>query len=80
MHHVNKAFKRIFLTKPEEKKHFSEMSGKIVLWILEGQTIEYMANNLRLHPTAVEQIIDDGLYILMRQVGKKRFIKTVFTR
>lgn len=80
MHYVNRAFKRIFLTKPEEKKHFSEMNGKIVLWILEGRTIEYMANNLHLHPTAVEQIIDDGLYVLMRQVGKKRFIKTVFTR
>lgn len=80
MHHVNKAFKRIFLTKPEEKKHFSEMSGKIVLWILEGRSIWYMADNLHLRPTAVEQIIDDMSYVLMRKVGKKRFIKALFTR
>lgn len=80
MHHVNKAFKRIFLTKPEEKKQFSEMSGKIVLWILEGRSIWYMADNLHLRPTAVEQIIDDMSYVLMRKVGKKRFIKALFTR
>ncbi len=80
MHHVNKAFKRIFLTKPEEKKQFSKMSGKIMLWILEGRTVGYMADDLYLHPTAVEQIIDDMSYALMRQVGKRRFIKVLFTR
>lgn len=80
MRHVNKAFKRIFLTKPEEKRQFSEMSSKIVLWILEGRSIWYMADNLHLHPTAVEQIIDDMSYILMRKVGKRRFIKALFTR
>ena len=80
MHHVNKTFKRIFLTKPEEKKQFSEMSSKILLWILEGRSIGYMASNLHLHPTAVEQIIDDMSYILLRQVGKRRFIKALFTR
>ena len=80
MRHVNKAFKRIFLTKPEEKRQFSEMSSKIVLWILEGRSIWYMADNLHLNPTAVEQIINDMSYILMRKVGKRRFIKALFTR
>lgn len=80
MHHVNKAFKRIFLTKPEEKTQFSEMGGKIMLWILEGRTIGYMADNLHLHPTAVNQIIADMSYVLMRQVGRKRFIKALFTQ
>lgn len=79
MHHVNKAFKRIFLTLPEEKKQFSEISGKIILWILEGRSIWYMADKLHLDPVAVEQIIDDMSYVLMRKVGKKRFIKTLFT-
>ncbi len=79
MHYVNKAFKRLFLTNPEEKKQISEMSGKIVLWILEGRSIWYMADNLHLDPAVVEQIIDDLSYVLMRKVGKKRFIKTLFT-
>lgn len=80
MHHVNKTFKRIFLTKPEEKKQFSEMSSKILLWILEGRSIWYMADNLHLDPAVVEKIIDDMSYVLMRQVGKRRFIKALFTR
>lgn len=79
MHYVNKAFKRLFLTNPEEKKQISEMSGKIILWILEGRSIWYMADNLHLDPAVVEQIIDDLSYVLMRKVGKKRFIKTLFT-
>lgn len=79
MHYVNKVFKRLFLTNPEEKKQISEMSGKIVLWILEGRSIWYMADNLHLDPAVVEQIIDDLSYVLMRKVGKKRFIKTLFT-
>lgn len=80
MRHVNKAFKRIFLTKPEEKRQFSEMSSKIMLWILEGRSIWYMADKLHIDPVAVEQIIDDMSYVLMRKVGKKRFIKALFTR
>ena len=32
-------FKQTFMLNNEEKKHVSEMSGKIILWILEGRSL-----------------------------------------
>ena len=73
-------FKHTFLLTDEEKYVISEMTGKIMLWILEGRSIRYMSEKLKLHPQQVEHNIDETLYILRKQVGKWRYIKMLFVK
>lgn len=73
-------FKQTFMLNNEEKKQVSEMSGKIILWILEGRSIGYMSEMLHLSPREVERNIDEMLFTLMKQVGKRRFFKKLFVK
>ena len=67
------------LTK-EDKKKVSEMTGKTMLWILEGRSIWYMAEQLKLKPREVEENIDETLYIFRQKVGRWRFFKILFRK
>ena len=71
-------FKQTFLLTEEEKKQVGEMCGKIVLWILEGQSTGYMAENLKMHPRQVNDNICELLYILKKKVGLKQFLRVLF--
>lgn len=73
-------FKHTFLLTDEEKKQVSEMDGKIMLWILEGRSLVYMAEKLHLQPWQVVQNVDEMLYTLKRQIGWKRYLKILFWR
>lgn len=73
-------FVRTFLLTTEQKQEVSEMSGKIMLWILEGRSTLYMAQQLNLSIWEVEQNIDETLYTYMKQVGKRRFLRTLFRK
>ena len=68
-------FKQTFMLDNNEKKQVSEMSGKIILWILEGRSIGYMSEMLNLSPCQIESNINEMLFTLMKQVGKRRFFK-----
>lgn len=71
-------FKRTSLLTNDEKKKVSDMTGKIMLHILEGRNIRYMSEKLNLHPFEIEYNIDEALYTLRRQVGLKRYLKILF--
>ena len=73
-------FKQTFMLNSEENKQVSEMSGKIILWILEGRSLGYMSEMLNLSPSEVECNINEMLFTLMKHVGKKRFFKILFLR
>lgn len=73
-------FKQTFMLNDDEKKQVSEMSGKIILWILEGRSIGYMSEMLNLSPWQIESNINGMLFTLMRQVGKRRFFKILFMK
>ena len=73
-------FKRTFGLTEEEKRKVSEMCGDIMLWMLEGRSIGYMSEKLNLPPWQVEANIDEMLYTLRKQVGKRRFLKTLFIK
>lgn len=73
-------FVQTFLLTSEQKQEVSEMSGKIMLWILEGRSTLYMAQQLNLSIWEVEQNIDETLYTYMKQVGKRRFLRTLFRK
>lgn len=71
-------FKHDFLLTEEEKKQVSEMTGKTMLWILEGRSDDYMSKNLKMSPWQIQYNIDETLYTLKRYVGLRRFIKILF--
>ena len=73
-------FKQTFLLNQKEKKQVSEMSGKIILWILEGRSIGYMSAMLHLSPQQIESNIDETLFILKKHVGKRRFFKILLAK
>lgn len=73
-------FKKFFEMNEEERKQFTDMTGKIMLWIEEGRSIGYMSEKLYLHPEMVEYNINEMIYILRRQVGRKRFLKIFFMK
>lgn len=62
----------------EEKKQVSEQTSKIMLWVLEGRSVGYMSEQLHLPPWQIESNIETTLYVLRKQVGLKRFIRTLF--
>lgn len=73
-------FKETFMLNNEEKKQVSEMSGKIILWILEGRSVGYMSEMLRLSPQQIESNIDEMLFILKKHIGKRRFFKILLAK
>ena len=73
-------FKRTFLLNDEEKKKVSEMSGKIILWILEGRSDGYMSAMLHMSPQEIESNINETLFVLKKHVGKRRFFKILLAK
>lgn len=73
-------FKNTSLLTEKEKQEVSDMTGKIMLWILEGRSIAYMAEQLKLSPWQVEKNIDETLHNFRKQVGRLRFIKILFMK
>lgn len=71
--------RRAILTK-EQKQQVSEMTGKIMLWILEGRSRIYMANQLNLDLWELEQNIDETLYAFKKEIGWKRYLKILFRK
>lgn len=62
----------------EEKKKFVNTIGITVLCLSEGKTSYRIAEELNLHPLAVEHNIDELIYTLRKTLGWKRFIKAMF--
>ena len=73
-------FKKVYKMTEKEKQKLSEMDGNIMLWCAEGRSIGYMSEKLNLPPWQVDHNIDEMLYVLRRQVGLKRFLKTLFIK
>lgn len=73
-------FKQTFLLNNEEKKQISDMSGKIILWILEGRDIGYMSEKLHLSPQQIESNVNELLFTLKEHVGKRRFFKILLAK
>lgn len=64
----------------EDKRAVSEMTGKIMLWMLEKRSVGYMADKLNIDPWHVEKNIDETLYTLRNQVGRWRYFKMLFIK
>lgn len=73
-------FKRTFLLSDKEKIQVSEMCGKIILYALEGRSIGYMSKMLNLSPYEIKNNINEMLYVLLKQVGKREYLKTMFMK
>lgn len=64
----------------EDRREISEMTGKIMLWMLEKRSVGYMADKLKMDPYMVEKNIDETLYTLRNQVGRWRYFKMLFVK
>lgn len=64
----------------KEKQQISDMTGKIMLWILNGRSIAYMAEQLRLTEQELIYNIEENLYELRKLIGSKRYLKMLFVR
>lgn len=64
----------------EDRHEISEMTGKIMLWMLEKRSVGYMADKLKMDPYMVEKNIDETLYTLRNQVGRWRYFKMLFVK
>lgn len=73
-------FKRTFGLTEKEKREVSKRYGDILLYILEGRDIGYMSERLNLPPWQIESHMNEMLYALRREVGKRRFLKTLFIK
>lgn len=73
-------FKKTSDLSDEEKREVSKMCRKLMLWILEGRDIEYMSKKLDMQPWQVESNIEEMLYTLKKQIGRKRFLKILFRK
>ena len=73
-------FVKTYQMTKEDVRCFSEMFGKIMMWIIEKRSIGYMANELNLLPYQVEYNIDEALYALRNQVGRWRYFKMLFIK
>ena len=73
-------FKRTVSLSDKEKIQVSEMCGKIILYALEGRSIGYMSKMLNLSPYEIKTNINEMLYVLLKQVGKREYLKTMFMK
>lgn len=75
---MSKSVPRSSLTDKQRKK-VGDQSGKIIFWILEGRSTDYMAKELKLeYPWMVDSNINAMLYELLKWVGVKRYLKIIF--
>jgi hypothetical protein len=71
-------FKKTFMLNEEDKKKLSEMSGKILIWAMEGRHTAYMAEQLNMSPHHVSHNIYETLYVLKKYVGWRRYLRVLF--
>lgn len=62
----------------DDMHNVSEMDGKIMLWIFEGRSLAYMAEQLNLKTWQVEENIFEIAYCCIRKIGWRKFIKLLF--
>lgn len=62
----------------EDRKQSAEMGGKLLLWIMEHQSIDYMAKQLNMTPNQVWFNIEETMYTLVNYVwGRSSLIKFI---
>lgn len=64
----------------EEKRIVSEITGKIMLGLLDDRSTNDIAKITKLYPNEVEWNIDETLYVLKRRVGLWRYLKILFIK
>jgi hypothetical protein len=73
-------FKKTIQLTEEEKKQVSEMAGKIMLWKLEGRSLNYMAENLKIEPHMVINNIFENIRELKQLIGFRLYLKIWFRK
>lgn len=64
----------------EEKERLVRMNGEILLCLEERRPVCYMAERLNLEPWQVEHNIDEILYVMLKSLGVRRYLKALFMK
>lgn len=56
----------------------SDMTGKMMRCVLEGKSIDYMAEKLHLEPHQVKENIFEAIYDFKKVIGWKLYLKLWF--
>lgn len=64
----------------EDKKDISEMTGKIMLWLLENRSMDYVSEQLKLTPSQVRWNVAEILYTFRKKIGRWNFFKILFIK
>lgn len=73
-------YKPTFALTQEDKRILADINGKIVIGCLERRSTFEMAQKLKLQPYELEYNIDEMLYVLLKHVGIKRYLKTLLRK
>ena len=73
-------YKPTFALTEEDKRVLADINGKITIGCLERRSTFEMAQKLKLQPYELEHNIDEMLYVLLKHVGVKRFLKTLLRK
>lgn len=71
-------FKRTCELTDEEIFVVSDMTGKMMRWVQEGKSIDYMAEKLNLEPHLVKNNIFEAIYDFKKVIGWKLYLKLWF--
>lgn len=73
-------FKRILELTNEEKREVSDMTGKIQLCVLEGDSLAMLAKQLNLHPRMIKHNMCETIYEFSHEVGLWNYVKWLMFR
>lgn len=68
-------FKKTIELTDSEKKKVADMVGKMELWILEGQSIDYIAKELKLNPQLVLCNMFETQRLFRKKIGFRQLLK-----
>ena len=73
-------FKRTIDLTDNERVQVSEMTGKIMLWVLERRGLDYMSSELNIPKRMVLENICETIYELFKVVGRRNYLKFIFRK
>lgn len=62
----------------EDRKEISTMTGKIILWMLEGRRLSYVSEQLKMSPEEVLDNVYETLYTIRNKIGWRNYLRVLF--
>lgn len=64
----------------EDRKEISAMTGKIILYMLEGRRLTYVSEQLKMSPEEVLDNVYEMLYTIRNKIGRRNYFRVLFRK